>query len=83
MFLWKNWINCRAIPKKQFANSLRNGIIIKLALGRMGSAESVGPLVAALKDQAYSVRSVAAEALGRTGSTESVRPLSMAIKDHD
>jgi HEAT repeat protein len=52
-------------------------------LGQMGEPLAVGPLVVALKDEAWIVREAAAEALGKIGGTGAVEPLIAAIADQD
>ena len=53
------------------------------ALGRIGDARAVDPLIAALRDEdIYVVRS-AAEALGRIGDARAVDPLIAALRDED
>ena len=49
------------------------------ALGKIGDKRAVGPLIAALKDEA--VRRAAVEALGKIGSTRAVGLLIDAVKD--
>ena len=51
------------------------------ALGQIGDARAVGPLIAALRDDISSVRQAAAEALGQIGDTSAVEPLIAALRD--
>ena len=51
------------------------------ALGKIGDARAVEPLVAALKDQDSNARQGAAEALGRIGDARAVEPLIAALKE--
>ncbi len=54
------------------------------ALGGIGEARSLEPLVAALKDgKSESLRQVAAWALGRLKDSRAVEPLAAALKDED
>ena len=53
------------------------------ALGQIGDAHAVEPLVAALQDKDSDVRLKAAEALGRIGDAHAVEPLSAALRDED
>ena len=53
------------------------------ALGNLGDARAVEPLIAALKDSDSSVRQRAAEALGKLRDTRAVEPLITALKDRD
>ena len=50
------------------------------ALGQIGDARAVGPLIAALRDDISSVRQAAAEALGQIGDTSAVEPLIAALR---
>jgi HEAT repeat protein/cyclophilin family peptidyl-prolyl cis-trans isomerase len=52
-----------------------------LAIGRVGLAEGVPPLVRALGDPDEEVRATAAFALGLLGSADGVAPLESALKD--
>lgn len=54
-----------------------------IALGRIGDAEAVGPLIEALRDKNKMVRGAAAEALGKIGNAQAVEPLIAALKDKD
>ena len=51
-----------------------------VALGQIGDAEAVEPLVAGLRDDNPSVRLAAAEALGRIGDAGALVPLIAALK---
>ena len=51
------------------------------ALGKIGDARAVEPLIQALKDRDYDVRGKAAEALGKIGDARAVEPLIQALKD--
>ena len=51
------------------------------ALGQMGDAGAVAPLIAALKDDTSSVRQAAAEALGQIGDAGAVEPLIVVLRD--
>ncbi len=51
------------------------------ALGKIGNARAVRPLVKALKKDAYIVRVAAAKALGQIGDVQAVKPLNQALKD--
>jgi len=51
------------------------------ALGKLGDARAVEPLIAALNDTATPVRQSAAEALVRLGAPQAVDPLTIALKD--
>ncbi len=53
------------------------------AIGQIGDAQAVEPLVAALKDEENSVRRAAVMALGRIGDAQAVEPLVTALKDKD
>ena len=54
------------------------------ALGMIGDARAVEPLIQALKDDISSdVREEAAEALGMIGDARAVEPLTQALKDRD
>ena len=53
------------------------------ALGQIGDASALKPLIAALKDFPGDLRSAAAEALGLIGDTRAVQPLIDALKDND
>ncbi|MBZ0298291.1 MAG: HEAT repeat domain-containing protein [Anaerolineae bacterium] len=54
-----------------------------IALGRIGDARAVAPLVVALKDKNGDVRSSAASALGGIRDTRTIEPLIDALKDAD
>lgn len=54
-----------------------------LAVGRVGMAEGVAPLVATLADVEPAVRAQAAFALGLLGRAEAVEPLRAAVADAD
>src|SRR5450759_2332909 len=51
------------------------------ALGQIGDARAVEPLIAALKDESWGVRRAAAEALGQIGDARAAEPLIAALKD--
>ena len=51
------------------------------ALGDMGSADAVRPLLSALDDRDAEVRAAAATALGRLGAAEAATPLAVALTD--
>jgi len=51
------------------------------ALGELGDARAVQPLIEALKDGDNSIATIAAKALGEIGSGEAVEPLIFALKD--
>ena len=53
------------------------------ALGKMGDAHAVEPLISALKDRAMGVHEAVAEALGKMGDARAVKPLVSALKDED
>jgi HEAT repeat protein len=53
------------------------------ALGKIGDARAVDPLIAALKDEDSNVRKNAAEALGKIGNARVVDPLIAALKDEN
>jgi HEAT repeat protein len=53
------------------------------ALGKIGEAQAVEPLSAALKDGKYSVREMAAWGLGAIGDARAVEPLITALEDRD
>jgi HEAT repeat protein len=53
------------------------------ALGEMGDAQAVEPLITALKDSDVDVRRAAVEALGQSGDARAVDPLGAALKDSD
>jgi HEAT repeat protein len=53
------------------------------ALGRIGDARAVEPLIKALQHFAYDVRKAAASALGQIGDTRAVEPLIAALNDED
>ncbi|MEA5545177.1 HEAT repeat domain-containing protein, partial [Limnoraphis robusta CCNP1324] len=53
------------------------------ALGNIGNAEAVKPLIAALNDSESDVRSNAASALGNIGNAEAVKPLIAALNDSE
>ena len=57
------------------------------ALGQLGDARAVKPLLAALKDNKWSwssrLRETAAEALGKLGDARAVEPLIAALKDKE
>lgn len=52
-------------------------------LGRTGSSEAIGPLVAALKDSDEGVRIAAASALEEAGAPDAVDALLQAVRDKD
>src|ERR1035437_10138331 len=54
-----------------------------VALGQIGDADAVQPLVSGLKDDNPSVRLAAAEALGQIGDQRAAEPLKAAFKDSD
>ena len=51
------------------------------ALGEIGDARAVEPLILALKDEYWEVRRRAAEALGEIGDARAVEPLKKALND--
>ena len=51
------------------------------ALGEIGDARAVEPLIAALKDGDWDVRQFAAKALGKIGDARAVEPLIATLKD--
>ncbi|NQE06259.1 HEAT repeat-containing taxis proteinF [ANME-1 cluster archaeon GoMg1] len=53
------------------------------ALGDIGDAKTVEPLIEALKDENINVRANAAGALGSTEDTKAIEPLKEALKDED
>jgi HEAT repeat protein len=53
------------------------------ALGKIGDARVVEPLIAALKDTDKDVRQAAAVALGKIGDARAVEPLIAALKDEE
>lgn len=53
------------------------------ALGRIGSAEALDPLIAALQDRDLSVRAAAAGALAKLRDPKAVAPLTVALRDVD
>lgn len=53
------------------------------ALGKLGEAGAVEPLMAALKSPAVDVRKSAAEALGQIGDRRAAEPLKVAFEDRD
>jgi HEAT repeat protein len=53
------------------------------ALGQVGDARAVGPLMAALQDSKAYVRKAAAGALGQIGDARAVEPLVAALNDRD
>jgi len=56
-------------------------VIATKALGQLGDAGSVGPLIEALGYRDWGVRSGAAGALGQLGDVRAVEPLIMALED--
>ena len=52
-----------------------------VALGQIGDASAVAPLMSALKSPAVDVRKSAAEALGQIGDRGAAEPLIAALKD--
>ena len=54
-----------------------------MALGELGDARGVEPLIAALKDESKYVRHFAAEALGKLGDARGVEPLRELLGDED
>lgn len=52
------------------------------ALGKIGDARAVEPLIQALKGKEYDVREAAAAALGMIGDARAVEPLVQALKDN-
>ena len=61
--------------------TVRRAIVI--ALGNLGDARAVAPLVAALRDDRKWVRGYAAEALGKLGDARAVDPLIAVLTDQD
>lgn len=61
--------------------TLRRAIVI--ALGQLGDARAVAPLVATLRDDRKWVRGYAAEALGKLGDPRAVDPLIAVLTDED
>ena len=53
------------------------------ALGQLGDARAVEPLIAALADRDSAVRVSAAGALGQLGNAQAVEPLIAALADRD
>jgi HEAT repeat protein len=53
------------------------------ALGSIGDARAVEPLVTALKDPQHLLRQVAADALGAIGDARAIEPLQAALSDAD
>jgi len=53
------------------------------ALGNMGAAQAVEPLIVALRDQDKYVRKAAAQALGNMGADQAIEPLIAALRDQD
>jgi len=53
------------------------------ALGEIGDARAVEPLIAALKDKDREMRETAAKALGEIGDARAVEPLIAALKDRE
>ncbi len=53
------------------------------ALGYIGDAKAIEPLIQILNDKDSDVRSYAAEALGYIGDARAVKSLSLALKDRD
>jgi HEAT repeat protein len=51
------------------------------ALGWIGDASAVYPLIPILKEEHFTVRIAAAEALGRIGDASAVNPLNSILKD--
>jgi len=70
---------CRWLGEKRLIPEIRQQIA--RALGEIGSAEAVGPLIQALRDEDESVRAAAANALGRIGDARAVEPLIQALRD--
>ena len=62
---------------------VRQGQAAAGALGQIGDARAVEPLIAALKEEIRSVRRDAATALGQIGDARAVEPLIAALKDQD
>ncbi len=55
-----------------------------MALGHLGDARAVGPLIQTLKDdEDWLVRTSSAEALGKLNDTRAIEPLIKAFKDED
>jgi len=53
------------------------------ALGKLGDAQAVEPLIAVLKDGGYLLYKAAAKALGELGDARAVKPLINALKNKD
>jgi len=70
---------CRWLGEKRLIPEIRQQIA--RALGEIGSAEAVEPLIQALRDEDESVRAAAANALGRIGDARAVEPLIQALRD--
>jgi len=51
------------------------------ALGKMGTADVVEPLIKAMNDADFGVRAFAAEALGKIGDQRALEPLIQALSD--
>ena len=68
------------IPKLKDANKSVRGRAA-WALGELGDARAVEPLMEALKDESENVRSGAAWALEKIGDTRAVEPLMEVLKD--
>jgi len=75
--LWSDWHDRR----------LRKNRIVRQAaaeaLGELGDARAVGPLIVALQDGDVEVRRAAAWALGEIGDARAVDPLIAALRDED
>jgi HEAT repeat protein len=57
--------------------------VVANALGKVGDARAVEPLITALKDDDKDVRRQAAKALGEIGDARAVEPLVATLKDGD
>ncbi|GBC77852.1 Phycocyanobilin lyase subunit alpha [bacterium HR08] len=72
-------ILCRWLGEKRLIPEIRQQIA--RALGEIGSAEAVEPLIQALRDEDWWVRTAAAKALGQIGDARAVEPLIQALRD--
>lgn len=87
---WQNPLNARAMPcwaliaaRRDNDNNVKANVM--KALGNIKDLIAVDPLIAALKDEAESVRSSAAssaaDALGEIRVKRTIRPLNQSLKD--
>ena len=70
----------KIIPKLKDENGVVRRRAVS-ALGRIGDAKAVKPLIEALKDENEYVRRVVAEVLGRIGDDKAIDALTEALKD--